>query len=288
MSDANAFVDRDRVRREQREFWNNAAPGWKNMWSGLDRAAQHVSDRLVELARVKLGDRVLDIATGSGEPAITAARRVGPTGIVVATDQSPAMLELARERCSALGLPNLKFVETDAESLAVEERDFNAALCRWGLMFVPDLDAVARRVAQLLVGGASFATAVWGAPEKVPMIAAGDEQVRALAKLPAPPPGAPSPTKLADTRPLERALANAGFKEIHVEPIVVRFEFDSPAAFAEQRQQMSAPFRAMLAKQTPEIQRKILDTVTDAARRFADQSGKVRMDNEAICIAGHL
>jgi ubiquinone/menaquinone biosynthesis C-methylase UbiE len=288
MSDANAFVDRDRVRREQREFWNNAAPGWKNMWSGLDRAAQHVSDRLVELARVKPGDRVLDIATGSGEPAITAARRVGPTGIVVATDQSPAMLELARERCSALGLRNLKFVETDAESLAVEERDFNAALCRWGLMFVPDLDAVARRVAQLLVGGASFATAVWGAPEKVPMIAAGDEQVRALAKLPAPPPGAPSPTKLADTRPLERALANAGFKEIHVEPIVVRFEFDSPAAFAEQRQQMSAPFRAMLAKQTPEIQRKILDTVTDAARRFADQSGKVRMDNEAICIAGHL
>ena len=209
MSDANAFVDRDRVRREQREFWNNAAPGWKNMWRGLDRAAQHVSDRLVELARVKPGDRVLDIATGSGEPAITAARKVGPTGIVVATDQSPAMLELARERCSALGLRNLKFVETDAESLAVEERDFNAALCRWGLMFVPDLDAVARRVAQLLVGGASFATAVWGAPEKVPMIAAGDEQVRALAKLPAPPPGAPSPTKLADTRPLERALAKA-------------------------------------------------------------------------------
>ena len=288
MSDANAFIDRDRVRREQREFWNNAAPGWKNMWRALDRAAQHVSDRLVELGRVKTGDRVLDIATGSGEPAITAARKVGPTGIVVATDQSPAMLELARERCSALGLRNLKFVETDAESLAVEEREFNAALCRWGLMFVPDLEAVARRVAQLLVGGASFATAVWGAPEKVPMIAAGDEQVRALAKLPAPPPGAPSPTKLADTRPVERALANAGFKEIHVEPIVVRFEFDSPAAFTEQRQQMSAPFRTMLAKQTPDLQRKILDAVTDAARRFADQSGKVRMDNEAICIAGHL
>ena len=288
MSDANGFIDPDRVRREQREFWNNAAPGWKNMWRGLDRAAQHVSDRLVELARVKPGDRVLDIATGSGEPAITAARKVGPTGIVVATDQSPAMLELARERCSTLGLRNLKFVETDAESLAVQERDFNAALCRWGLMFVPDLDAVARRVAQLLVDGASFATAVWGPPEKVPMIAAGDEQVRALAKLPAPPPGAPSPTKLADTRPLERALANAGFKEIHVEPIVVRFEFDSPAAFTEQRQQMSTPFRAMLAKQTPELQRKILDAVTDAARKFADQSGKVRMDNEAICIAGHL
>ncbi len=288
MSEPITRIDADRVRIEQREFWNNAAPGWKVMWTSLDRAAQHVSDRLVELARVKPGDRVLDIATGSGEPAITAARKVGPTGIVVATDQSSAMLELARERSSTLGLRNLKFVETDAESLAVQERDFNAALCRWGLMFVPDLDPVARRVAQLLVAGGIFATSVWGPPEKVPLISAGDDQVRTLANLPAPPPGAPSPTKLADTRPLERALANAGFKEIRVEPIVVVFEFDSPAAFTELRQQMSTPFRAILAKQTPQVQAAILDAVTDAARKYADPSGKVRMDNDAICIAAHL
>ncbi|HYL60027.1 MAG TPA: methyltransferase domain-containing protein [Candidatus Acidoferrales bacterium] len=288
MSEPTTPIDRDRVRREQREFWNSAAPGWKVMWASMDRAAQHVSDRLVELARVKPGDRVLDIATGSGEPAITAARKVGPTGRVVATDQSSAMLELARERSSTLGLRNLKFLETDAESLAVEERDFDAALCRWGLMFVPDLDPVARRVAQLLVAGGTFATSVWGPPEKVPLISTADERVRALANLPAPPPDAPSPTKLADTRPLERALANAGFKDIHVEPINVVFEFKSPAAFTELRRQMSTQFRAMLAKQPAELQRKILDAVTDAAQKYADKSGKVRMDNQAICIAAHL
>src|SRR5258708_262850 len=208
MSDAP--IDLDRVRREQREFWNNAAPGWKQMWTALDHAAQHVSDRLVELARIKPGDRVLDIATGSGEPGLTAARIVGANGLIVATDQSTAMLDLARERVATLGLSNVRFVETDAESLAGNERDFNAALCRWGLMFVPDLDAVSRRIAQLLVAGGIFATSVWGPAEKVPMIAAGDEQVRALANLPAPPPGAPSPLKLADSRPLEQALTNAG------------------------------------------------------------------------------
>ena len=281
-------IDFDRVRREQREFWNNAAPGWKQMWTALDHAAQHVSDRLVELARIKPGDRVLDIATGSGEPGLTAARKVGANGLIIATDQSTAMLDLARERVATLGLPNVRFVETDAESLAVNERDFNAAICRWGLMFVPDLDAVSRRIAQLLVAGGIFATSVWGPAEKVPMIAAGDDQVRALANLPAPPPGAPSPLKLADTRPLERALANAGFKDIRVEPINVRFKFDSPEAFTEQRRAMSTPFRTMLEKQTPELQRKIINALNDAARKYADASGKVSMDNEAICISAHL
>jgi ubiquinone/menaquinone biosynthesis C-methylase UbiE len=284
---AEQLLDPERIRREQREFWNDAAPGWKQMWSALDRAAQHVSDRLVELAEIKSGDRVLDIATGSGEPGLTAARKVGPGGLVVATDQSPAMLQLARERAAALKLGNVKFVETDAEALAVEERDFNAAICRWGLMFVPDIGAVARRVAQLLTVGGTFANAVWGPAEKVPLISVGEDAVRRLANLPAPPPGAPNPLKLADTRPLERALSDAGFKAIHVEPIIVSFEWVSAEAFTAQRRAMSAPFRAVLAKQTPETQQRILDAVTQAARSFADAAGVVRMDNEAICIAAH-
>lgn len=280
-------LDPDRVRREQREFWNSAAPGWKAMWSGLDRAAQHVSDRLVELARIRPGDRVLDIACGSGEPGITAARKVGPDGLVVATDQSPAMLGLARERAVALGIGNIRFVETDAETLAVEWRDFNAAICRWGLMFVPDLDAAARRIAELLVAGGTFATAVWGPADKVPMIGVGEDAVRELAKLPSPPPGAPSPLKLADTGPLERALTGAGFKQIRVGPMIVSFEWESAEAFTEQRRAMSAPFRAVLARQSPELQQRILGALTEAARRFADSSGRVRMDNQAICISAH-
>ena len=281
-------ADSERVRREQREFWNNAAPGWKQLFVGLDRAAQHVSDRLVELAGIREGNRVLDLATGSGEPGVTAARKVGPRGLVVATDQSSAMLALARERAATLRLSNIKFVETDAETLAVDERDFDAAVCRWGLMFVPDLDAAARRIVQLLVAGGRFATAVWGPPEKVPMISLGEDAVRALAKLPAPPPDAPHPLKLADTRPLERALSSAGFKDIRLEPIIVSFEWKSAAVFTEQRRAMSAPFRAVLSRQTPELQQQILNAVTESAGRHADPSGVVRMDNEAICIAAHL
>jgi ubiquinone/menaquinone biosynthesis C-methylase UbiE len=137
------------------------------------------------------------------------------------------MLELARERAATLGLGNLRFVETDAETLAVEELGFNAAICRWGLMFVPDLDAVARRIARLLIRGGTFATAVWGPAERVSMVSVGDDVVRELAKLPPPQADTPHPLKLADPRPLERALSSAEFKEIHVEPIIVKFEFES-------------------------------------------------------------
>jgi enediyne biosynthesis protein CalE5 len=275
----------ERINREQREFWNNAAPGWKQMWTMLERAGQHVSDRLVELAGVQPGSRVLDIASGSGEPAMTAARKVGPSGMVVATDQSPAMLELARERAAALGLHNIEFVVTGAEQLDVGERRFNAVLCRWGLMFVGDLDAAIRRIGQLLAADARFATAVWGPPDKVPMISLGDDEVRRLAKLPPPPPGAPGPLKLSDPKPLERALAAAGFKDVRIEALNVHFEFESPEAFAEQRRTVSTPFRAMLEKHTPELQRQILDALAQAARRYADATGRVRMDNESILLA---
>ena len=278
-------LDPERVRREQREFWNAAAPGWKQMFILLDRAAQHVSDRIVELAKIKRGDRVLDIATGSGEPGITAARKVGASGSVVATDMSPAMLALARDRATALGISNIRFVETGAEALAIDERDFNAIVCRWGLMFVPDLNLAARRIYELLAKGGGFATAVWGAPEKVPMISLGDDATRELAKLPPPPPGAPHPLRLADHRPLQQALAAAGFKDIVVEPLNVAFEWESAEGFTEQRRAMSSPFRALLANQTPELQKKILDAVTDAARKYADATGRVKMNNETVCIA---
>jgi enediyne biosynthesis protein CalE5 len=278
-------TDLERVRLEQREFWNNAAPGWKRMWTTLERAAQHVSDRLVELAGIKNGDRVLDLATGSGEPAITAARKVGPHGLVVATDHAPAMLALARERASVLGLRNVKFVETDAETLALQDRDFNAALCRWGLMFVPSLERAALRLAQLLIPGGTLATAVWGAADRVPMISLGDEAVRELTGLPQLPVDAPHPLKLANTEPLERALKAAGFTGLRIEPIIVSFEWDSADAFTEQRRSASPQFRSLLSRQTPQLQQRIIETVTNAARGFADSSGKVKMDNEAICVA---
>jgi enediyne biosynthesis protein CalE5 len=280
-------IDTERFKREQKRDWDAAAAGWKKWWPLFERSARHVSDRLIDLARLGRGARVLEIATGSGEPAVIAAQRVAPNGRVIATDQSPGMLALARERAAGLGITNVEFRESDGEALAITERDFDAVLCRWGLMFMPDLDRVLAGLHERLISGGRFATAVWSTADRVPMISIAADIVRRLAHLPPPSPGSFDPLRLADTSILSSALEQAGFKEVSIERLPVTFEFDSAEDFTRFREEVSSPFRALLERQTPEVRRQILDAVTDAARAFAGHDGKVRTTNETILFSAH-
>ena len=124
--------------QQQRQSWDNVARGWKKWWKTFEKDAQKVNERLVELAEIKQGDRVIDIATGIREPAITAAKKVGVEGYVLDTDISPQMLAIARERTVSLGLQNIvEFKEVDAEKILDLQQQqplspFAAVLCRWG------------------------------------------------------------------------------------------------------------------------------------------------------------
>jgi SAM-dependent methyltransferase len=275
-------IDPQRFKSEQKRDWDAAAEGWQKWWPVFERNAQHVSDRLVEIAGVKPGDRVLDIATGNGEPAVTAAHRVGASGRVVAIDQSTGMLAIARKRAAELGIGNIDFRESDAESLSLNDADFDAVVCRWGLMFMPDLATALNGIRRRMKPGARFATAVWSTADKVPMITLAADTVRKLAGLPPAPPGALDPLRLADTSILTEALAAAGFRNVKVERRDVIFEFETPDAFTQFRRDVAAPFRALLERQTPELRGRILDAVTEAARASAAADGKVRTSNETI------
>ena len=272
-----------KMKTQQKAAWDDSADGWRRWWPTFERAAQTVNDRLVELAGLRAGDRVLDIATGSGEPALTAARAVGPSGRVIAVDMSPRMLAIARERVDAAGLTNVELVESDAESLRLDAHSFDAALCRWGLMFMTDLDGVLRAMHRALKAGGRFATAVWSVADKVPICGLARDAIRRITGI-VPPPNAPDPTKLADTSILERALAAAGFRDVTIEGKVVTFEFPSPDAFADFRGQIGGT-RAMLAKLPAEASRQVRDAVVAAAREHAAGGGVVRLSNETICIS---
>ena len=154
---------------------------------------QQVSTKLCDVAGIKPGDRVLDISTGIGEPAVTAARLVGPDGSVYATDQSPAMLRVARERVSELGLTKIEFVEADAEALELPEAEFDAAVCRWGLMFLPSPQDALRRIHRSLKPGAKFATSVWSTPDNVPFISLPMGIAQKVLQPPPPPPPQDAP-----------------------------------------------------------------------------------------------
>src|SRR5438132_4832708 len=121
-------VDAVEFRDGQRQQWNKGAEGWRKRSDLIDAATAHVSKRMVELAGVEPGSRVLDVAAGYGEPSLTAAAVAGAEGKVVATDISPEMLAYGRERAAAAGLENIEFFESDAARLELPPESFATAL----------------------------------------------------------------------------------------------------------------------------------------------------------------
>jgi len=275
--------DNLKIKHEQKLAWDDSAEGWKTWWPTFERAAQRVNDRLVELAGARAGSRVLDIATGSGEPALTAARAVGPSGRVVAVDMSAGMLKIARERVEAAGLRNVELVESDAESLKLDDHSFDAVICRWGLMFMPDVDSLLQRLHRALKADGRIATAVWSTVDKVPICGMARDAIRQITGI-TPPPNAPDPLKLADTSILERALVAAGFRDVSIERMTVTFEFASADAFADFRSAIGGT-RAALAARTPEIRAQLRDAMMNSARAYAGADNVVRLNNETICFS---
>ncbi len=267
----------------QQRDWDAVARGWNKWWPVLEAGAGRISQHMIDLADIKPGQRVLDVATGIGEPAISAARRVGVDGRVIAVDQSPGMLEIAKQRAREHGFNNIEFIESDMELLDLPHYTFDSVLCRWGLMFLPNLVDALGRLQRLLRPGGKIAGAVWAEASKVPSISLAMSVVREALHAPPPPAGLPGPFSLADPEHLEDVMLDAGFVEFHCEPVMVEFEVPSAAAYAEFTRDIAAPIAAMLADQPENIQTKVWAQVTQAARQFESADGRVRMRNEAIC-----
>jgi len=147
-------------RRVQRYGWDKAAAYYEQYWREQLAPAQR---RVLEFAQLKAGERVLDIACGTGLVTFPAAEAVGPTGAVVATDISEVMVSLVGEEASRRGLTNVTAQRMDAEALEFDEASFDAALCALGLMYVPDAHAALAQMRRVLKPGGRAAVAVWGA-----------------------------------------------------------------------------------------------------------------------------
>jgi ubiquinone/menaquinone biosynthesis C-methylase UbiE len=295
-------------RSQQRQSWDNVARGWQKCWKSFEKDAQKVNERLVELAEIKQGDRIIDIATGIGEPAITAAKKVGVEGYVLATDISPQMLAIAKERTVSLGLQNIvEFKEVDAEKILDLQQQqqqqqqplspFAAVLCRWGLMFFPNLASTLTNIYKILSSGGRIAAAVWSEPAKVPKLYTaidivtqklGISSTTAYAHYPE----ILSPFSLANINIVNNALVEAGFKDIHTEYLNITFEFLSAEDYTDFAKQIIAPIHNLLANETENRKEEIWKAVSEevARRYYIDDNNStgsvVRMDNECIIIVG--
>lgn len=276
--------DANQYKINQQKSWDSVATGWQGWWKTFEKGGQRVSDKLVELAEIKPGQKVLDIATGIGEPAVTAARAVGDRGQVMATDISPEMLAIGKERARREGLSNIEFKEGDIETLDLPSSFFDAALCRWGLMFLPNLSIALHNIQRTLVSGGKLAAAVWAEPEKVPQLNLAISTVREELQLPYPPSDIPGPFSLADLNKLKNSLQQAGLGNILSENIRVTFEFNSSEDYVKFTQEIAASVNAMLANETQEGKAQIWDTINERVKAQYTKNGKVSLDNESICI----
>lgn len=234
-------LDPQAVKADQRASWDAISAGWERAAEVFERGAAPVTQHLLELGGVRPGQSILDIATGRGEPALSAARVVGPAGRVVGVDISAAMLARARQRAAEAGLDNVEFITGDVEGIDLPAYSFDVALSRWGLMFAVDHVAALRSIARLLVPDGVLAAAVWGPPATAPFMSAGYAAMKERLELPDPPPGLPGPFSMSDPERLAGSLVEAGFADVSVTEFVVPFRVDTPEEYADFNRAVSPP-----------------------------------------------
>jgi enediyne biosynthesis protein CalE5 len=281
-----ATIDAGEFRTGQRDQWNTAATGWKKWSKLIDSGAAPVSERLVELARIGPGDRVLDIACGYGEPALTAAKRVGDEGEVVATDISAQMLSYGRERAAEAGLTNMQFVERECSSLDFQQGAFDAALSRWGIIFDPEAEATAALIRSFLKPGGRMAIASWGPPDKALMFGLTmGTLVRTIGITP-PPPGSPGPLARPTREAIAGLLEGGGFSNVEVEETDVVFDVESPEEFVTYMREIAPPITAALSQFPEDIQEKGWAAIREAAREHAGGDKPFKLSNQALLAVG--
>ena len=197
---------------------------------GYDRGFGHVScefiPALLRAARLAPGQRVLDVATGTGIAAEAAVEAVGPSGHVVATDLFPAMMEKARERLGQR--PNVSLGIEDGQSLTLRDEGFDAVLCAMGLMLFPDPERGLAEFRRVLRPGSWAAASVNTTPER-----AFATRVDAVIGRHAPERAATAAPyfSLGDAGRLCSLFAAAGFREVETFTEARRFPFPSFDAY---------------------------------------------------------
>ena len=215
--------------RIQRYGWNKAAPIYDELW-GRQLAPAH--ELLIEMAAPRAGERVLDVACGTGVITFRAAEAVASGGTVVGVDISDEMVKRCRAEARRRGIGRIGFERAKADGLDYPDGTFTSVLCSLGLMYVPDPGVALREFLRVLRPGGQTVVAVWGARKNcgwAGIFPAVDARVRSEV--------CPLFFQLGTGGALRMALETAGFEEVEVRRICTALRYDSAreavaAAFA--------------------------------------------------------
>ncbi len=273
MAEQQPSFDAAKYKNAQREQWNKDGAAWRRWNPTLDRWYGEATRHMLDLARIQAGQRVLDVAAGAGEPAVSAAERVGPGGYVLATDISERIVELALQVARERGHKQIETRVMDGEKLELPDTSFDAVLCRLGLMYMPHPVTALREWRRVLRSGGRVAVVVFSTPDRNSWGAVPASIIRRRAQLPPPVPGQPGPFSLGDPGVLEGVFRQAGFAnpEVHAMPVPLRMA--GAAEYVRLAREAFGAFNAMMAHLSAQERESVWNEVEDSMRSFESPSG---------------
>jgi enediyne biosynthesis protein CalE5 len=239
--------ERDALRARLAGMWASVAGSWGEHADYVDARAARYGERMLELARLRPGQRVLELACGPGGLGLAAAERVGPGGEVVVSDVASEMTAIASARARDRGLDNVRARALDLEAIAEPDGSYDVVLCREGLMFAVEPARAVSEIHRVLRPGGRAALAVWGPRERNPWLALVLEAVSAQIGAPVPPPGVPGPFSLDDPERVRRLLGDAGFADVQVDELAVPLRVASFEDWWARTSALAGPLAAILA-----------------------------------------
>ena len=262
----------EKYRERLREEWTEDATvaAWRKWRAPLSAFTRGATEAVLEAAQLRPGMRVLDLASGVGDPSLFVAEAVGPSGHVVATDLGPGMIGLADEVARARSLRNIEFRVANVEALPFPDESFDVVTCRFGVMFFPDQLRAFRECLRVLKRGGRVAFVVWGRREQ-PFLGTTVGILMKYVEVPPPDPDAPHAFMFGERGLLKSRLEAAGFAQVREEVRTVQARWSGSAEeYWQQFTEVAAPFRPLVAKLAGDTRARAETEILAALRKLSD------------------
>lgn len=283
MAEQQPTFDATKYKNAQREQWNKDGAAWRRWNPALDRWYGDATRQMLDLARIQPDQRILDIAAGAGEPAVSAAERVGPGGYVLATDISEGIAELALQVARERGLDQIETRAMDGKKLDLPDASFDTVLCRLGLMYMPHPVTALREWRRALKADGRVAVLVFSTPDRNLWGAMPASIIRRRTQLSPPVPGQPGPFSLGGSGVLQDVFHQAGFADAEVHAVPVHHRATSAAEYVRVAREAFGAFNAMMAHLTPPERDSAWNEIEGSMRIFESPDG---FDVPGECLIG--
>ncbi len=274
----------DEIRDAQRATWARLSAGWEKWDQIITDQLNPVGAAMIERLQIAVDQQHLDIATGTGEPGLSIARRA-PKGRVVLTDLAPQMLAVAERRAAAVGITNIETKVCSADDLPFSDAEFDSVSVRFGYMFFPDPAKATAEFVRVLRPGGRICSSVWVSPEANPWTSILMRAITTEVPVAAPDPDGPTMFRYAAPGQVSALYEAAGLRDVAEWDVDIELVTSSPEEYWDMMSEHVSLAAAALQQADEPSRDRIRATVIANVSAY-EKDGKVRVPGVARAIVG--